>query len=808
MTRLQTKISKYGPDLLLFYSDRAIEDIIWSTPAFTDKEWALFLKTASPATRQLIFKNLPQIRVRSIKQLLAETDIPHEHGHDLLKFITTTYGSGNLIFPRNSQDDFDLSQIRIDNGSSHRFTWAEEPYSLFTVDIEENIRHWAMVINACREFGISLLERHLEPDIDDYTKKLVLKALQSCGRNRFNARDLSGLFLKDLNQTLECMSLIILGICSGTGLESLRQSLADKLGLDPSEIQERTGDPLHIQDKMADRKTASAMLALTARTKHEGILSIESFLSSIPSVFFSEGLSLVVDGLEPDFVSQWLDVRKDLVLQKAASNFKIAETACLSILNKQNLRIAQIAIQAHSLTKSTFLRQTGRLTPEPEEGQFEKEAEAPLSDSSSLCLTSTYDWFRFKVCLDFELDRNEFLFSRKEQLSELAAIIPPDRWPAVETSAGISADERQETYVRALEELLNNPTPSIATDLLNLTKNLKPDLNLLPGNLSHLSEMLLELRNLEYWDLLMLSRENFKKVFSSITREAQTALCHTSLGVYASYLDLPLDCRAANISDAQDARRALILALARNILNRYGFKTAVPNSSTTPSICTSALPKFITAHIEVFFTDNASEFDTIGDDHHLLNDFRDFLDKTIKELTRVPSCERVTIFDNLPEHITSNIFQSLQEGTKELEMVCSLLPQLDRIKREKFMQQINIHKNNSAISEALSFGFDELINLPDTKIRELLKHITSQNLCLGLVDSPPELKNRFLENLSERAAVMIGEDIQIYSENSSREQQIKARQELVNAVLELGLMTDDSSDDIVCRIISMAEKGS
>ena len=61
----------------------------------------------------------------------------------------------------------------------------------------------------------------------------------------------------------------------------------------------------------------------------------------------------------------------------------------------------------------------------------------------------------------------------------------------------------------------------------------------------------------------------------------------------------------------------------------------------------------------------------------------------------------------------------------------------------------------------LMFVFEDIKSLDDRGIRELLKEVSNDELTLALKGASEDLKDKFFKNLSERAATMIREDLEI-----------------------------------------------
>ena len=61
----------------------------------------------------------------------------------------------------------------------------------------------------------------------------------------------------------------------------------------------------------------------------------------------------------------------------------------------------------------------------------------------------------------------------------------------------------------------------------------------------------------------------------------------------------------------------------------------------------------------------------------------------------------------------------------------------------------------------LMFVFDDLINVDDRGIRTLLKEVRNEDLTVALKTASDDLKDKILGNVSERAAAMIQEDLEV-----------------------------------------------
>ena len=105
-----------------------------------------------------------------------------------------------------------------------------------------------------------------------------------------------------------------------------------------------------------------------------------------------------------------------------------------------------------------------------------------------------------------------------------------------------------------------------------------------------------------------------------------------------------------------------------------------------------------------------------------------------------------------------------KEGKKVggVPSVAEILNAVDRSVEEEVLS--DIEEESSQLAEEirqLMFVFDDIINLDDRAVREVLKEISNDDLTMALKAASEELQEKFFGNLSERAANMIREDLEI-----------------------------------------------
>ncbi|MBW2097135.1 MAG: flagellar motor switch protein FliG [Deltaproteobacteria bacterium] len=134
---------------------------------------------------------------------------------------------------------------------------------------------------------------------------------------------------------------------------------------------------------------------------------------------------------------------------------------------------------------------------------------------------------------------------------------------------------------------------------------------------------------------------------------------------------------------------------------------------------------------------------------------------------------RIARLDSVSNEIVSEIQEILAEQVSSIgeagpkprggpEAAAEILNQVDR-KTEKAILE-KIEEDEEELAEEIRqsmFIFEDLINLDDRSIRALLKEIGNEELLLALKTASESLKDRIFGNLSQRAAEMLKEDMEV-----------------------------------------------
>jgi len=134
---------------------------------------------------------------------------------------------------------------------------------------------------------------------------------------------------------------------------------------------------------------------------------------------------------------------------------------------------------------------------------------------------------------------------------------------------------------------------------------------------------------------------------------------------------------------------------------------------------------------------------------------------------------RIAELENVPPAILEEIDQALQEGISTLQnvegrkiggirSVAEILNQMDGSIESAILKGIEEQKQGLADEiRKLMFVFEDLLQVDDRGIMAILKEVTNEVLQLALKTASEELKEKIFKNMSERAAQMLKEDLEV-----------------------------------------------
>jgi flagellar motor switch protein FliG len=134
---------------------------------------------------------------------------------------------------------------------------------------------------------------------------------------------------------------------------------------------------------------------------------------------------------------------------------------------------------------------------------------------------------------------------------------------------------------------------------------------------------------------------------------------------------------------------------------------------------------------------------------------------------------RIAELENIPPGIIEEIDQALQEeiatiksfkGQKQggVRLVAEILNQMDSSVEGSILKGIEEQKQGLAEEiRKLMFVFEDLMQIDDKSIMAILKEVNNETLMVAMKTASDELKEKIFKNMSERAAQMMKEDLEV-----------------------------------------------
>lgn len=115
--------------------------------------------------------------------------------------------------------------------------------------------------------------------------------------------------------------------------------------------------------------------------------------------------------------------------------------------------------------------------------------------------------------------------------------------------------------------------------------------------------------------------------------------------------------------------------------------------------------------------------------------------------------------------------------------VADIFSNMDAAKRNRLMAGLDAEDHEAALQiRDLMFTFEDVARIDPRGIQTLLRHIDPSVLALALKAAPQGILRLFLENMSQRAALMLKEDIQ--SLEAARASDVEAAQHQIAATAQ------------------------
>ncbi|HEY3380316.1 MAG TPA: flagellar motor switch protein FliG [Vicinamibacterales bacterium] len=162
----------------------------------------------------------------------------------------------------------------------------------------------------------------------------------------------------------------------------------------------------------------------------------------------------------------------------------------------------------------------------------------------------------------------------------------------------------------------------------------------------------------------------------------------------------------------------------------------------------------------------------------------------LPESLRVDVLTRMASLDEISPDVVSRISSVIEQRLKTLgtashesyggvRAVAELLNRLDRTVSQPVIESLEGQNPDLAVSiRNLMFVFDDLMKVEDNALREIVQRADRKVLTVALKGTTDEMRNRFFQNMSKRAADMLREEMEVLGAIRLREVE-KAQHEIV-----------------------------
>lgn len=173
--------------------------------------------------------------------------------------------------------------------------------------------------------------------------------------------------------------------------------------------------------------------------------------------------------------------------------------------------------------------------------------------------------------------------------------------------------------------------------------------------------------------------------------------------------------------------------------------------------------------------------------------------KRLATLEKISSQMLKTVADTLEEELLS-IGAGEEETLSGIDIAAEIVNSLPKDLQTEILE--DLRKDDEKIAEQIEdrmFKFEDIIKLTDRDIMEVLKAVDKNDLLIALKGAPEEILNKFLNNMSKRAAQMFLEDMELLGPVKKSEVE-NARKKVILTIKELiekGVIEYGSGEEMI-----------
>ena len=184
--------------------------------------------------------------------------------------------------------------------------------------------------------------------------------------------------------------------------------------------------------------------------------------------------------------------------------------------------------------------------------------------------------------------------------------------------------------------------------------------------------------------------------------------------------------------------------------------------------------------------------------------------KELPEETRAEVVHRLATLEKVSPQIMRQLDEALQEELRASSAVsgsqmggvnnaAKIMGTLDRETETSILTKIDeVNKDLADEIRALRFTFEDLLKIDDQGVQLVLKEINQDDLLIGMKTASDDLKDKIYSNMSERASLMMKEDLEALGPKKLSEVEA-AQTKVINVCKKLEdegkIVTGDSAED-------------
>lgn len=140
----------------------------------------------------------------------------------------------------------------------------------------------------------------------------------------------------------------------------------------------------------------------------------------------------------------------------------------------------------------------------------------------------------------------------------------------------------------------------------------------------------------------------------------------------------------------------------------------------------------------------------------------DFAFEVIKRMLTMDSVKK-EVLERVEKTLRTEFISNLTKSQKydNNQVMAEIFNNFDRTTESKFMELLEQHSTEAAERiKSLMFTFDDMLKIDTVGIQAILKSIDKSRLALALKGTTDEVRKKFVDNMSQRAAKILLEEIE------------------------------------------------